>query len=274
MPKIKNMGSATMRFGEGIIVTGSAGTDDYALVVTGSSNISENLIINGRIGIGTDNPAYKLEVGGSISVGEYIYHRSDTDTFIRFQEDDINISAGGRSFIKIEEDTQDQISIGLDSSYGSDVFLSVSGSIATGEDMSVFGGAVLVSGSLQVEQTASIQDFMMITVSADNTDLQTGTGLVTLRAPFGMELYQIPRASLSTNGTSQTTIDINVGGSTIMNTNKLIIDANEGTSTSASTAAALTMTTINDDDQITIDVDAAGTGARGLKVTLYYRRSL
>ena len=260
-------------------VSGSTDNNNNAvfggnIITSGSLTTEENLIVAGKIGIGTDNPTHKLEVGGSISVGEYIYHRSDTDTFIRFQEDAINISAGNRSFIKIEEDTQDQISIGLDSSYGSDVFLSVSGSIGTGQDMSVFGGAVLVSGSLQVEQTASIQDFMMITVSADNTDLQTGTGLVTLRAPFGMELYQIPRASLTTNGTSQTTIDINVGGSTIMNTNKLIIDANEGTSTSASTAAALTTTTINDDNQITIDVDAAGTGARGLKVTLYYRRSL
>jgi hypothetical protein len=156
----------------------------------------------------------------------------------------------------------------------SDTNFYVSGSIGTGQDMSVFGGAMLISGSLQVEQTASIQDFMMITVSADNTDLQTGTGLVTLRAPFGMELYQIPRASLSTAGTSGTTVDINVGGTTIMTTNKLTIDANEGTSTSATTAAALTTTTINDDDQITIDVDTAGTGARGLKVILYYRRSL
>ena len=39
MPKIKNMGTATMRFGEGIIISGSAGTDTPALVVTGSAMI-------------------------------------------------------------------------------------------------------------------------------------------------------------------------------------------------------------------------------------------
>ena len=138
----------------------------------------------------------------------------------------------------------------------------------------VFGGDVVTSGSLVVESQASFEDYMIISVSADNTDLQTGTGLVTLRAPFAMDLYQIPRASLTTNGTTQTTVDINVGGTTIMTTNKLTIDANEGTSTTAATAAALTTTSISDDDQITIDVDTAGTGARGLKVTLYYRRSL
>ena len=58
-----------------------------------------------------------------------------------------------------------------------------------------------------------------------------------------------------------------------MSSNKITIDANEGTSTSAATAAALTTTSITDDQQITIDVDEAGTGARGLKVTLYYRRN-
>lgn len=40
MAKIKNMGTATMRFNEGIIITGSAGTDTPALVVTGSTVIS------------------------------------------------------------------------------------------------------------------------------------------------------------------------------------------------------------------------------------------
>jgi|TARA_R100000030_G_scaffold16011_1_gene10672 hypothetical protein len=39
MPKIKNMGTATMRFAEGIIVSGSAGTDTYSFVVTGSARV-------------------------------------------------------------------------------------------------------------------------------------------------------------------------------------------------------------------------------------------
>jgi hypothetical protein len=41
MAKIKNMGTATMRFGEGVIVTGSAGTDTPSLVVTGSVAIKQ-----------------------------------------------------------------------------------------------------------------------------------------------------------------------------------------------------------------------------------------
>ena len=41
MSKIRNMGTATMRFSEGLIVTGTAGSDTRSLVVTGSAVISE-----------------------------------------------------------------------------------------------------------------------------------------------------------------------------------------------------------------------------------------
>ena len=115
---------------------------------------------------------------------------------------------------------------------------------------------------------------MILSVTADNTDIQTGTGQFRFRLPFAMELYQIPRASLSTASSSgAVTVDINSGGSTIFSTN-LTIDANETTSITAATPAVLSTTSIADDSQITIDVDGAGTGARGLKITLYYRRTI
>ena len=132
---------------------------------------------------------------------------------------------------------------------------------------SVFGGDMHVSGTLNYE------DYMIISVSADNTDLATGAGQASFRAPFPMSLPRVPRASLTTAGTGASTVDIHVAGTTIMNTNKLTFDANESTTTTAATAAALTTTTIADDALITIDVDTAGAGARGLKVTLYYRRT-
>ena len=59
MPKIKNMGHATARFNEGIIISGSAGTDTAALVVTGSTVISGS----------ESRPA--LDLYGNLS-GEYV----------------------------------------------------------------------------------------------------------------------------------------------------------------------------------------------------------
>ena len=43
MPKIQNMGRATVRFNEGVIVSGSAGSDVYALSVTGSLHVSSGI---------------------------------------------------------------------------------------------------------------------------------------------------------------------------------------------------------------------------------------
>ena len=112
---------------------------------------------------------------------------------------------------------------------------------------------------------------MTVALSDESTAITTGTAKVTLRAPFAMTLTQIPRASLSTVSSSgNPTVDINVGGTSILGANKLSIDANEKTSTTAATATTIATSTISDDAEITFDVDTAGTGAKGLKVTLYF----
>ena len=112
-----------------------------------------------------------------------------------------------------------------------------------------------------------------IACSDETTALTTGTAKVTFRAPFAFTLPTIPRASLSTASTSgNPAIDINEGGVSIFSTT-LTIDANEKTSTTAATPAVLSDTSIADDAEITIDIDTAGTGAKGLKVYIYYVRS-
>lgn len=113
-----------------------------------------------------------------------------------------------------------------------------------------------------------------VALSDETTDLTTGTAKLTMRMPHAMTLTAV-RASLATASSSGiVTVDINDGGSTIMTTNKLSIDASEKTSTTAATAAALTDTALADDAEITFDIDAAGTGARGLKVWLIGTRTL
>jgi hypothetical protein len=114
---------------------------------------------------------------------------------------------------------------------------------------------------------------MTIALSDETTSITTGVSKIAFRAPFAMTLTQIPRASLSVVSSSgNPAIDINKNGVSIFSTT-LTIDANEKTSTTAATAAVLSTTTFADDDEITMDVDTAGTGAKGLKVTLYYRRT-
>lgn len=112
---------------------------------------------------------------------------------------------------------------------------------------------------------------MTVALSDESTAITTGTAKVTIRAPFAMTLTQVPRASLATASSSgNPTVDINVGGTSILGVNKLSIDANEKTSTTAATATTIATSTISDDAEITFDIDTAGTGAKGLKITLYF----
>jgi hypothetical protein len=85
--------------------------------------------------------------------------------------------------------------------------------------------------------------------------------------PYAFTLTAV-RASLNTVSSSGIpTVDINEGGVSILST-KLTIDASEKTSTTAATAAVISDATLADDAEMTIDIDVAGTGAKGLKVIL------
>jgi hypothetical protein len=115
-------------------------------------------------------------------------------------------------------------------------------------------------------------EVIAVAVSDEETALTTGNAKVTFRMPFAMTLTAV-RASLTTASTSGLrTFDINEGGSTILST-KITIDANEKTSTTAATAAVISDSALADDAEITIDIDVAGTGAKGAKVYLIGRRA-
>lgn len=111
----------------------------------------------------------------------------------------------------------------------------------------------------------------IIAIGDETTVITAGVAKVTFRMPHGATLVGLPRASLTTASSSgAVTIDINEGGVSIFSTT-LTIDQGEKTSTTAATPAVVSDTALADDAEITIDIDGAGTGAVGLKVTLYWR---
>jgi hypothetical protein len=120
----------------------------------------------------------------------------------------------------------------------------------------------------------SPEEHMIVDVSRDEaTTITTGTSKYVFYAPFAMTLTRIPRASVSTNSTSGAiTLDINEAGISILST-LITIDANESSSVTAATAGVLADTSIANDARISIDIDGAGTGAKGLKVIFYYTRT-
>lgn len=135
-------------------------------------------------------------------------------------------------------------------------------------------GTILVadSGETGGVKWQGQQEVIVVAVSDESTAITTGNAKVTFRMPFAMTLTSV-RASLTTASTSGTpTFDINESGSTILST-KITIDANEKTSTTAATAPVISDTSLADDAEMTIDIDVAGTGAKGAKVYLIGRRT-
>lgn len=113
-------------------------------------------------------------------------------------------------------------------------------------------------------------EVLAFAVSDETTTITTGTAVLTFRMPYGFKLLAV-KASLTTASTSGVvTVDINEAGSSVLST-KLSIDQDEKTSTTAATPAVISDAALADDAEITIDIDAAGSKATGLKVYLLGR---
>lgn len=116
---------------------------------------------------------------------------------------------------------------------------------------------------------------MTIALSDEVSILTGGSAKVSIRSPFGIVLTKNPRASVSvSSSTSDISVDIKINGVSIFSTGTLLwIDQAETSSLTASKTPVLSTTSIADDAPISFDVSYSGSSAKGLKVTLYYRKA-
>lgn len=127
------------------------------------------------------------------------------------------------------------------------------------------GGSLILMGGAEPE-------VIIVAISDESTALTTGSAKVTFRMPFAMTLTAV-RASLSVASSSgNPTFDVNENGTSIFST-ALSIDASEKTSVTAATPAVISDSGLADDAEITIDIDTAGTGAKGAKIYLIGTRA-
>ena len=226
MAKIRNMGTATMRFSEGVIITGSAGDDTHSLVITGSTFVIGDITCN-DINIGGDDNG----TGRTISAG-------NTDTSIRFNAaDGVDIVVGGSFFISCDENaSQDTIVVNetakdidfriesknnthqffLDagndyvlinsdtatpSGMGSDTSVFISGS-TDGSGQTVFGGDVVTSGSLKISDS-----FTLPTTAGSQDQVLTsdGSGNVTWENQMSAPAAEVLKVGLSGDYTFNST---------------------------------------------------------------------
>ena len=126
-------------------------------------------------------------------------------------------------------------------------------------------GDIGYTGSRGIHSTV-----LVVAVTDEIYAITVGTP-VTFRMPFPVTLAAIPRASLTTASTSGNLVmDLRLNGVSVLGVNKLSIDANEKTSVTAATPTTLATTAIPDDGEISFAITSAGTGAKGLKVIIYY----
>ena len=126
-----------------------------------------------------------------------------------------------------------------------------------------------ITGKFDYYEIGSSSIELQAACSDESTAITAGTGKVTFRLPCAFTLTAV-RASLTTAQASGNifTVDINLGGVSILGT-KLTIDNTEKTSVTAVTPATIVTSAMTDDGEITIDVDQIGNGtATGLKITL------
>lgn len=99
------------------------------------------------------------------------------------------------------------------------------------------------------------------------TDLSTGNSRAYFRAPRAFTLTEIRASLLVASSDGTVAVDVNKNGSTILYA-PVIIDQGEKTSVTSASTTIIEDDGIADDDEITIDIVTAGTGAKGLIVTL------
>lgn len=112
-------------------------------------------------------------------------------------------------------------------------------------------------------------------VSDETTNLSTGTAKLTFRMPFAFVLTGV-RISVNTAPTGATIlVDVNKTGVGSIFTTRPSIDDSEKTSVTAATQPVLSVTSLSDDDEITIDIDQVGatTPGKGLKIIFFGYRA-
>jgi len=115
-------------------------------------------------------------------------------------------------------------------------------------------------------ETLAIRPYRLMVGFGDEATVTTGD-TVTFRSPDAFTITSV-RASVQTVSSSGLIdVDVKKNGVTIFST-RVTIDSGEKTSVTAVTPSVLSVTTVADNDEITIEVIDDGTGATGLVVAI------
>jgi hypothetical protein len=112
-----------------------------------------------------------------------------------------------------------------------------------------------------------VPEVLQMSCSDLTTALTVGANKAYARAPRAFTLTAVRASLLQASSGGVVTVDINKNGVSILST-PITIDVGEKTSVTAAVPPVISDANIADDDEITIDLDGAGTNALGLIATL------
>ena len=78
---------------------------DFQVKGDNDANLFRTDAANDRVGIGTDAPDYTLHIAGTVGIDSYIYHNGDSDTYLKFDTNEVNLVAGNWSALKLDKST-------------------------------------------------------------------------------------------------------------------------------------------------------------------------
>ena len=121
-----------------------------------------------------------------------------------------------------------------------------------------------------VSTAAKTECIMLACSDESTTDLAVATDVVKFIMPYAFTLTGISASVQTAPAGSTLVVDVNEAGTTIMSSNKIVIDADETSTATAAQAPTLSDTSLSSGAIITVDIDQVGSGTagKGLKVYL------
>lgn len=205
---------------------------------------------NGQIGVGHNNPAEKFEVTGNVKATG-------------------NINAVGALQINGTAVVDSSRNVnGATVAVGGTTVVDASRNLTNIN--AVTCASITASGTITANKVATSQS-LIISLTDELSTVLTGADVFVCRAPAAWTINKLPRLSVSTASTAGVVeVDVKVNDVSIFGTTKLSIDALEVSSTTAAAAPAVPNVAVADDAEISVDILQAGTGAKGLKLVLYF----
>jgi len=211
----------------------------------------------------------EVNTGSNVGSGNALFkQKSGVDLQFRTISAGTNITIVTGDTWTINSTASGSITSGQTVGTGIPIFSGVSGtnlafrSISAGTNITITSGDTITINSTGSGSNSTLPFNLGVAASDEASALTVGNSKITFLTPRTGNLTKIV-AGLSTSGSTTTTVRVNKNGTVVSSAN---IDIATNLFSSSITTPTLTATTFTAWDTYTVDITAAGTGAKGLKV--------